>query len=106
MRSMWQDRLTDFRKSFAPWSRPRRLRSRAQLLLEPLEDRTVLSGTTIATPISLPISPGQVAVATGSLPGTQTYAIDLNETGQIVVQVHATTGDTRLTLLDSIGRIL
>jgi hypothetical protein len=84
-------------------ARPRPLH---RLLLERLEDRTLLNGHTLAMATPLELSPDHLAAASGSLPSTDIFAVTVAETGRLTAQVHATSADTRLSLLGPDGRLL
>jgi hypothetical protein len=76
------------------------------LILEQLEDRTVLNGHTLATATPLLFDAQGLAEATGSLPSTDFFAFSLPEAGHLISRVHAQGEFTRLSLLGPGGQLL
>jgi hypothetical protein len=76
------------------------------LCLEALEDRTLLSGNSLATALPLPFIADQAAAA-GSLDQSPTYyALSVTEGGRLTAQVDPHGQHARLTLLSAEGGVL
>src|SRR5712691_3177133 len=87
-------------------SLPRRSRffQRGRLALEPLEDRTLLNGDTLATAEVFPFLPKSIGATNRTMTSpneVDLFALDLQ--AQLPVAISVTDGNTRLRIFDAAG---
>src|SRR4051812_15797962 len=103
--TMFLDRWVRLLKRSRPRSRPASAR---RPCLEPLEDRTLLSGSSLAMPS--PISPtGTVAGEIATSGETDSYQITVGDSGRLTALTQAVAGTSppvRLSLLSGDGQLL